>query len=196
MNENLVLELHHIGAIQFGKFKLKSGALAPFYLDLRILVSHPREMRTVARTLAQILSPLKFDRIAAIPLAALPIGTAVALEMDRPLIYPRPLKKSYANERIIEGEFHPNETVVVLDDIIMAGASKLEAIETLQSARLKVRDVVVIVDREQGGAAQLAKRNIGFHPVMTIRQMTRILCDAKRISESQFAEVMQLLENA
>ena len=72
----LVLSLHSIGAIKFGAYKLKSGIISPFYLDLRILVSYPRVLRETAQVMAELLATLKFDRLAAIPYAALPIGAA------------------------------------------------------------------------------------------------------------------------
>jgi uridine monophosphate synthetase len=81
MNHDFILTLFDVGAIQFGKFKKQSGTLAPFDLDLRVLVSHPDALREAARTLVQTLNTLTFDRIAAIPYAALPIGTAVAMEI-------------------------------------------------------------------------------------------------------------------
>ncbi|MBI5304334.1 MAG: orotate phosphoribosyltransferase [Chloroflexi bacterium] len=193
MNPDLIVSWHHIGAIQFGKFKMKTGALAPIYLDLRVLVSHPNVLRESAHEIAQTLAPLAFDRIAAIPLAALPIGTAVALEMERPLIYPRSLKKDYGSDRRVEGEFKSGETVVLLDDLIVTGASNLEAIDTLQTARLKVRDVVVLVDREQGGVAAVTARGCIVHVIYTFRELVQTLRDAERISENQFTKVIEYL---
>ena len=171
----LVFSLHTIGAIKFGAYKLKSGILSPFYLDLRILVSHPRVLRETAQVLAQLLATLQFDRIAAIPYAALPIGTAVALEMDRPLVYPRREKKDYGTGRAVEGEYRAGETIVVIDDVITTGASKIEAIEPLTLAKLKVRDIVVLVDREQGGAQEIAKKGYHVHSIFKITEMMRIL---------------------
>ncbi|MBI5651437.1 MAG: orotate phosphoribosyltransferase [Chloroflexi bacterium] len=195
MNEKLITELYEIGAIQFGKFKLKSGILSPIYLDLRILVSHPRVLRDAARALAEKLGALTFDRIAAIPYAALPIGAALALEMDRPLIYPRQMKKDYGTERVIEGTFNAGETAVVIDDVITTGASKFEAIAPLENARLRVRDVVVLVDREQGGAAEVAARGYTLHAVFTIREIMRVLKTSGAISEAQYREVMDFIES-
>ena len=194
MNDDLVLALYHIGAIQFGKFKLKSGILSPIYLDLRVLVSHPRVLRDAARALAEKLAALTFDRIAAIPYAALPIGTAVALEMERPMIYPRQAKKDYGTERVIEGEFNAGETAVVIDDVITTGASKLEAIAPLVAAGLIVRDVVVLIDREQGGAAEMSAHGYTLHSAFTIREMLGILRAADKISETQYQEVKRFLE--
>jgi uridine monophosphate synthetase len=195
MNEKLIMELHDIGAIQFGKFKLKSGTLSPIYLDLRVLVSHPNVLRDAARALAEKMRALTFDRIAAIPYAALPIGTALALEMDRPLIYPRQMKKDYGTERVIEGKFTAGETVIVVDDVITTGASKFEAIAPLENARLRVRDVVVLVDREQGGAAEVAARGYTLHAVFTIREIMRVLKAHNTISDAQYREVIEFIES-
>ncbi|MDE3088978.1 MAG: orotate phosphoribosyltransferase [Chloroflexota bacterium] len=189
----LVFSLQSIGAIKFGAYKLKSGILSPFYLDLRILVSYPGVLRETAQVMAQLLSTLKFDRIAAIPYAALPIGTAVALEMDRPLIYPRREKKDYGTGRAVEGEYRAGETAVVIDDVITTGVSKLEAIQPLSAAKLKVHDIVVLIDREQGGAHEVSKRGYQVHSVLKITEVMQILKEAGKATESQQRDVLAFL---
>ncbi len=193
MNKELILALAEIGAIKFGEFRLKSGTISPIYLDLRVLVSHPSVLRMVARSLAIVLETCTFQRLAAIPYAALPIGTAVALEMDRPLIYPRREKKDYGTGRAIEGKFHPGETAVVIDDVITTGASKIEAIEPLVAAGLKVQDIVVLIDREQGGAADLATRGYRVHPVLKLKECVLVLKEAKQITDEQYEQVLDFL---
>jgi orotate phosphoribosyltransferase len=189
----LVHSLNKIGATQFGAYKLKSGIISPFYLDLRILVSHPLVLRETAQVMAQYLSTLQFDRIAAIPYAALPIGTAVALEMNRPLIYPRREKKDYGTGRAVEGEYRAGETAVVIDDVITTGVSKLQAIEPLMTAKLKVRDIVVLIDREQGGAQQVAQRGYQVHSILKITEVMEILQQAGKVTESQHRDVLAFL---
>ncbi len=189
----LVFDLHNIGAIKFGKFKLKSGILSPFYLDLRVLVSYPTVLRYSALAMAQMLTTLTFDRIAAIPYAAMPIGTAIALEMNRPMIYPRREKKDYGTGRAIEGEFNKGETVVVIDDVITTGISKIEAIEPLHAAGLKVRDIVVLVDREQGGAKELESRGFRVHATLKIRSMMNALKEVGKVTEKEYDDVMAFL---
>ena len=196
MNNDLILELHGIGAVKFGQFKLKSGIISPIYLDLRILVSHPPVLRAAAQALAKVLGALDFDRIAAIPYAALPIGAAVALEMNRPLIYPRREKKEYGTGRSIEGEFCAGETVVVIDDVITTGASKIEAIEPLVAAGLNVRDIVVLIDREQGGAAELAERGYAVHAVLKMHEIMQVLKDTGKISDEEYEAVRAFLKGA
>ena len=154
-DDGLSLALFDIGAVQFGRFTLASGQESPIYMDLRLLASHPAVLRRVARAYARLVGELGLAGdgvcLAAIPYAALPIGTAVALEMDLPLVYPRKEAKAYGTARQVEGRFRPGDRAVVLDDLVTTGGSKLAAIEPLQAAGMEVRDVVVLIDREQGG---------------------------------------------
>jgi uridine monophosphate synthetase len=132
--EELTLALHDLGCIRFGDFTLVSGQRSPIYLDLRLLVSQPQLLRSVARAYAVILRRLHFQRLAAIPYAALPIGTAVSLEMGVPLLYPRGETKGHGTRKAIEGHFEKGDRVVVLDDLITTGGSKLAAIAPLEEA--------------------------------------------------------------
>ncbi len=189
----LTLALHDLGCIRFGDFTLASGQRSPIYLDLRLLVSRPQLLRSVAQAYAAILRRLHFQRLAAIPYAALPIGTAVSLEMGVPLVYPRQQIKGHGTRRAIEGHFEEGDRVVVLDDLITTGGSKLAAIAPLEEAGLRVEDVVVLVDREQGGAQDLAEHGYNLHAVLRLEQMLETLTLQRRISEDQRDEVLTFL---
>jgi uridine monophosphate synthetase len=192
----LTVTLADIGAIRFGEFTLASGKKSPIYVDLRLLASHPAALRQVAGAYADLLraevgagKPGTPMRLAAIPYAALPIGTAVALELDLPLIYPRKEIKDHGTSRQIEGEYEAGDQVVVLDDLITTGGSKLAAIEPLEQAGLEVRDVVVLIDREQGGGAELAEAGYRLHAVLRLSEMLDLLVQAGRISAAQRDEI-------
>lgn len=191
---DLALALHDRGCVKFGSFRLKSGLTSPIYIDLRLLVSHPTLLRQVARRMAEVADDLLFDRIAAIPYAALPIGVAMALRMERPMIYPRREVKQYGTRRAIEGVFEVGETALLIDDLITRGGSKLEAIESLQAADLVVRDVLVLIDREQGGAEDLAEQGYRLHAVLQLSQVLAALANAGRIPPGQHAEILAYLE--
>lgn len=193
LKEKLALALHDAGCVQFGDFTLVSGKPSPIYLDLRLLVSHPQLLRRVAQAYVQLMRPLTFDRLAAIPYAALPIGAVLAMEMNVPLVYPRKEVKTYGTGKAVEGKFEQGETVVVVDDLITAGGSKLRAIAPLEEAGLVVRDVVVLVDREQGGSQQLEKQGYKLHAFLGLRDMLQVLADHARISPAQRDEVLAFL---
>jgi uridine monophosphate synthetase len=198
----LTLALADIGAIRFGEFTLASGKSSPIYIDLRLLASHPDVMRQIARAYAELLQRL-FDagdwgvgtRLAAIPYAALPIGTAVALELDLPLIYPRKEAKSHGTARQIEGEFQEGDRAIVLDDLITTGGSKLAAIQPLEAAGLEVQDVVVLIDREQGGREDLAAAGYRLHAVLRLGEMLDTLLAAGRIGREQHDAIVIFLQS-
>jgi uridine monophosphate synthetase len=194
----LTLALADIGAVKFGEFTLTSGKKSPIYVDLRLLASHPDVLRQVAHAYAELLRrELEIGesgiRLAAIPYAALPIGTAVALETGLPLIYPRKEARAHGTGQQIEGEFRPGERAIVLDDLITTGGSKLAAIEPLEAAGLEVRDVVVLIDREQGGREDLQAAGYRLHAVLGLREMLDTLVAAGRISAGQRDKVAAFL---
>jgi uridine monophosphate synthetase len=114
--------------------------------------------------------------------------------MNLPMIYPRKETKEYGTARQIEGEFQAGDRAIVLDDLITTGGSKLEAIAPLEAAGLRVQDVVVLIDREQGGREDLAGAGYRLHAVLRLSEMLDILAAAGRIGLDQRDQVRAFLQ--
>ncbi|HBE17566.1 MAG TPA: bifunctional orotidine-5'-phosphate decarboxylase/orotate phosphoribosyltransferase [Cyanobacteria bacterium UBA11149] len=184
--EDLILQLYDIGCIMFGEFVQASGAIFPYYIDLRNVISNPQLFHQMLSAYADILESLEFDRIAGIPYGSLPTATGLSLRLHHPMIYPRKEVKAHGTRRVVEGNFHPGETVVVVDDILISGKSVMEGAEKLKSVGLQVHDIVVFIDHEQGVKDRLRENGYRAYSVLTISEITQTLYQAGRINQEQF----------
>ncbi len=189
--QDIILQLYDIGCILFGEYVQASGAKFPYYIDLRTIISNPQIFHQILNAYADILKDLSFDRIAGIPYGSLPTATGLALRLNHPMIFPRKEVKAHGTRRLIEGHFEPGETIVVVDDILISGKSAMEGAQKLKSAGLKVEDIVVFIDHEQGVKDRLRDNGYRAHSVLTISEITETLYQAGRINEEQFKAVAQ-----
>jgi uridine monophosphate synthetase len=193
-DDSLADALLEAGCIRFGQFTLKSGMQSPIYIDLRRLISHPKLLSMVAEAYLPLLSRLSFDRLAALPYAAIPIATAISLKSGLPVIYPRKEVKAYGTAAEIEGEYSAGERVVVIDDLATTGGSKFEAIDKLVAAGLMVEEVVVLVDRQSGASEALS--NAGYHlrAVFTLSGLLDYWQSTGKVAQQQIAAVREFLK--
>jgi len=188
--QSLIANLAALEAIKFGSFTLASGLVSPFYIDLRLLVSQPALLAQAASAYAALLAELACDRIAGVPYAALPIGTAVAIESDKPLIYMRKEAKTHGLGKTIEGVWQPGERIVIIEDLITSGGSIIQTAEQLRAAGLIVEDAIVLIDREQGGAENLAAAGITAHSVLTLGTLVDALVAMGKLTNAKRQEVL------
>ena len=184
-HQDLILQLYDIGCILFGEYVQASGATFSYYIDLRKIISKPQVFHQVLNAYAKILKNLTFDRIAGIPYGSLPTATGLSLSLHHPMIFPRKEVKAHGTRRLIEGNFHPGEKVVVVDDILISGKSAMEGAAKLQSAGLKVEDIVVFLDHEGGVKERLNQNGYRAHSVLSISEITDTLYAARRIDDQQ-----------
>ena len=184
------------GCIKFGNFTLKSGLQSPIYIDLRQIITYPKLLEQIGAAYLPVLKELTFDRIAGLPYAAIPIATAISLQGNYPMIYPRKEVKTYGTKAEIEGEYHGGETVVVIDDLATTGGSKFEAIEKLTGAGLVVKDVVVLVDRQSGAKESLAQAGYTMHAVLTISQLLEYWEEYEKVEKDKIEETRKFLSQS
>ena len=195
----LASALFEIGAVKFGAFRLKlhdkkpDAPLSPIYIDLRLLRSFPKTMGVAAGAYAHIAQALKFDCYADVPTAATPLTAVLAYMTGIPMISPRIEKKEHGTGSSIDGSFRQGQVALLVDDLITQAESKLEVIGALENNGIVVRDVVVLVDREQGGIRELKNRGYGCWAVLKLGSILTFYKDEGMITEEQFARTSEYL---
>jgi uridine monophosphate synthetase len=161
---------------------------------LRRIISFPKLLAQIGEAYLPLLHKLTFDRLAGLPYAAIPIATAVSLQGDYPMIYPRKEVKTYGTKAEIEGEFHAGETALVIDDLATTGGSKFEAIEKLTAVGLIVKDIVVLVDRQSGAKESLEQAGYSMHAVLTITELLDYWEETGKVEKEKIEETRKFLK--
>ncbi len=196
--------LWRIGAIQFGDFSLgRTVRNSPVYVNAKLLISRPDALKRTARLIQDELEleMLKrqrtvdpFDAIAGVPIGGLHVATALALQMEKPLLYIRPPKDSEETTTTqIEGIYRPGQRVLVVDDLAAGGGSLVTTAEGLRNAGLMVTDTVVLMDREQGAARRLEAAGVRMHSLLSLAVVLTYLDSSKLLREGDFDRAMAYL---
>lgn len=188
------LECYKLGIIKFGRFTLKSGIESPFYVDLRPLASDPKILKNLANYLLEMLPLDNFDLICGVPYAALPMATAMSLESYIPLIIKRKEAKSYGTKKLIEGIYQKGQNCLLVEDVITSGKSLVETIAEVEQEDLKVSDIVVVLDREQGGKQLLESKGYRVHTLFNISEVCVILQETGELSDEEVKRIQDFLQ--
>lgn len=191
---SLAREIQKNGLIKFGEFKLKSGIKSPFYIDLRLAQSFPETLYAAAEAYGELLEGVDSDvLLAGVPEGGTPLATATGFLTKRRLIQPRKVVKNHGTKSSVEGSFMPGDRVVIIDDLIAKGDSKLEAIHQLTEAGLEIEKFIVLVDRQQGGMETVREAGYSIEAAMTITELIDILKEDGLITPEQYDKVKSFI---
>ncbi len=177
--DELAMVLVKVKAIQFGTFTLASGRISSYYVDLRTVPSFPGAYKMLTDAYGEFLKhefkDSSYDAIAGIPTAGLTLSSPAALLLQKPMIYVRKDPKDHGRTKLVEGVTKPGWRVLVLDDVITSGGSIISAIDEIKSEGCEVDHAAVVVDRLEGGGAELKKRGVKLHPMTDMSELVKIL---------------------
>jgi uridine monophosphate synthetase len=191
--KDFFLECYKLGIIKFGRFTLKSGIESPFYVDLRPLSSDPKILRILADYLLEMLPIDNFDLICGVPYAALPMATAMSLESYIPLIIKRKEAKKYGTKKLIEGIYKKGQNCLLVEDVITSGKSLLETINEVENEGIVVSDIVVVLDRQQGGKELLESKGYIVHTLFTISEVCKLLKEEGYLVDDEIERINDFL---
>ena len=198
MRSDLCMILTRIDALKFGSFKLTSGKLSPYYIDLRLVPSHPGAFEKITNIYVAMVNEMigidNLDRVAGIPTAGIPFSSVLSYRLKKPFLYMRKEEKEHGMGKRVEGLLLPGDRVLLVDDLVTTGKSLLDATEKLKAEGAIVTDALVLLDREEGGVENLAKKGVTIHSLLGIRQAVKILHDKGRIDKSERDAIMKQIK--
>ncbi len=161
-----------------GRFKLASGATSDYYLDMKPTTLTPEGAALISEIVYSILrDDQDIDSIGGLELGAVPIIAAVCARSwrERPIngFVVRKEKKGHGTDKRIDGNFRPNTTVVLFDDVTTLGGSVMQAVRAVRELGATVKKIVTIVDRLEGAAENLKKEGIDLVAIYTTHDLLK-----------------------
>lgn len=192
--KKLFKKLFEIGAVKFGWFKYKVGE-GPIYIDLRDIISYPGILKAIALLMNEKSMKINFNKLLGIAYAGIPLVTAMNQMSDVPASYIRKEKKEHGTKKLIEGMLNLEDRVLIVDDVITTGESKIEAVKKIrEEVGCKIAGVLVFIDREQGGREKLEKHGLKLYSVTTLFNLVNEIYKQGLINNEKYTEVINYLK--
>jgi orotate phosphoribosyltransferase/uridine monophosphate synthetase len=203
-NQWLAQALYDVGAVQFGDFTIGRTTIhSPVYVNLRLLVSNPQALARAAGVMQEEIDTLQtmrnpqvheFQRVCGIPFGGLHLATAFSLRSRVPMIYVHPAKERNGSRVYVEGVYNEGEYVLLIDDLVTSGGGVIETAEFLkQNAGLQVRDVLVLLDRQEGAKEILKARGYNLISILGLEPMLNYLMASGKIEEGQYRKSLEYI---
>ncbi len=179
MNKSdIIRKLYEIESIKLGSFTLKSGAASPIYIDMRQIISYPTLLNAIALLMWEKVKHLQSDFLCGVPYTALPIATCLSLQFDKPMVMVRKEAKSYGTKKMVEGHFKPDQTCLIIEDVVTSGSSIITTLNELKEVGLLTPYTVAFLDRQQGGKEALTRQGCEFYSVFTLKELLTELANS------------------
>lgn len=155
------------GLIQKGCVKLSpaepfhyaSGLKGPIYCDNRLILGHVDFREKVIAAFVEVIKDqsLEFDLVGGIATAGIPHAAFIADRLKKPMVYVRPKAKEHGKKNQVEGDYHPNQSVILVEDLVNQGSSLADAMAGVFGAGLISTQCLCIVDYQMAEAQKRLK---------------------------------------
>ena len=153
-----------------GSFRLRSGVVSGEYFDKYLFESDPALLNAVAEQLVDLL-PDGVEALAGLELGGVPLATVVSQLTGLPTLFVRKKAKDYGTCRLAEGGELADRRLAVIEDVVSSGGQLIASCEALRKRGAEIAGVICVIDRETGGAANLAEHGLQLRAVWTMSQL-------------------------
>jgi len=170
--KELIGLLNEKKVVQFGEFILSSGKKSNYYVNMKMAITDPSILKSIAEIISGQINKNEIDRVAGPALGAVPIATAISLESLIPMLMIRKSKKGYGTSELIEGNLLEGNSVIIVEDVTTTGNSLIKAIKAIEENGGKVKRAFVVVDRAEGAIENLKEEGIELEPILSINDFS------------------------
>lgn len=190
----LILKLFEIGAVRFGSFPLKSGLTSPIYIDLQLIIAHPKLLVALAEALYNQVRGSAFELVCPVHYTTLPLATAISIEHLIPMALVTKEKTEYVAKSEHNRAFRPKQPCLVIDDVVLSGQCILETIALLEKEKLHVEHIAVLIDREQKGRKRVEDLGYRVHSLFSLSQIVQVLLEESLIDDITASTALAFLK--
>ncbi|HYV58462.1 MAG TPA: orotate phosphoribosyltransferase [Acidimicrobiia bacterium] len=153
-----------------GTFRLRSGAISSEYFDKYLFESDPWLLREIGDALVPLVPPAT-DALAGLELGGVPLATILSQVTGLPALFVRKEAKTYGTCRLAEGGELDGLRLTVLEDVVTSGGQVVTSCGDLRERGGIVEDAVCVIDREAGGAKNLADVDVVLRALYTMTEL-------------------------
>jgi len=155
-----------------GEFTLRSGAKSNEYFDKYLFEADPDLLKHIALAMVKLVPP-GIDALAGLEMGGIPIATMLSQLTGLPVLFVRKKAKEYGTCKIAEGGAVAGRKLLIVEDVVTSGGAILDAAKALRAEGADLAHVVCVIDRESGGAANLANAALILNPLFTMSELKR-----------------------
>ncbi|MHC1600778.1 MAG: orotate phosphoribosyltransferase [Candidatus Nezhaarchaeales archaeon] len=206
----VIEEIIRCKALIFSDVKLKSGRLSPYFFNIAKMFN-PHSLNVLgeayAKTIKSLLDLKEFDGIFGPSYKGIPLAVITSLKIkqlygeDKPIIYDRKELKSYGvkGDELIVGSLEEGSRLIIIDDVLTTGSTKLQVKSMLENLGFKVVGVVVLIDRnelENGiPASEVVKQQgLKYKAIIDVIELFQVLWSRRtslKIGDTVFSKVKE-----
>ena len=202
MSLNIAKILIDIKSVNFSfknHFTLTSGLKSPVYVDCRKIMSFAKEREIIINSAINYLKINNIDNeiIAGGETAGIPYAAYISEKLKKPMVYIRKKPKGFGINKQIEGDFHKNQSALLVEDLATDGGSKITFINAMREAELEVKDIFVIFyyDIFDFKKSNLFKLNVKIHSLCTWKDIINYIEKNNIYTEKEILDLKIFLSN-
>jgi len=154
-----------------GEFLLRSGVISEQYFDKYLFEADPLLLKDIAEAMHSLVPDSGVDALAGLEMGGIPVVTMLSQITGLPALFVRKEAKEYGTCKLAEGGDINGRSLVIVEDVVTSGGQILLSVAELRQRGAIIDTVLCVIDREAGGAENLAKEGLTLRPLLTMTEL-------------------------